>query len=266
MSGEIKIVGQAPVNTTTIPVGFVQPQVPSQTQLGPGVYSLSKRSNVPFVALVGSSGYRKVISWGELVEVPCGQLVTVWNASYHAGDIWINKGRDENNCPARITVPVRFQEVTVDVVEGESNAWTPLYPCDTRSARRAYLCIDARVNPNFPALPVFIRGRRLDGSMNTDNSLAEYDPPYGPGVGFLCALSYTGGQALTYIPLGLNASPDDDTRPHNLLDAGDVFILLGDGTDLVTAFDWPASVGGEFSDVFPESPAPAPGAWYVLEY
>jgi len=250
-------------NTTVITVGFVGPNVNSKTQLGPGVYSLNKRSNVPYVGLVGSSGFKKVMSWGELCEVPKGELVTVSNASYHGGDIFVNKGPDMCNRPSRITVPVSFVFTPHVTGEGTINAWTGVYPCDTRAAKRAYLNIDAFVDTRGGDLTMYVRGRRLDGSMACANSLQEFTPPFGPGVGFLSALIYPVNTELSYIPLGQGAPVGDDTRPHNLLDAGDAFIDVGFDPTLDKFMVWPASknVFG-----FPPQSGPAPGTWYVIEY
>jgi len=253
-------------NTTVITAGYVPPNEPSSTQLGEGIYSLNKRSNVPFIQLVGSAGYRKTISWGELCEVPCGQVVTVWNASYHGGDIFINKGPDMCNRPSRISVPVPFEFKQVQTGEGLQTLWSTVFPCDTRAAKRAFLNVDAVTNnpdSNNGNQTVFVRGRRLNGSMQCENSLQYFDPPWGPGVGYLNGLIYPIQTELVYIPLGQGASEGDDTRPHNLLDASDVFFLLGFDNDLTEFFTWPAD-----SDIFgfPTGQAPAPGTWYIIEY
>lgn len=253
-------------NTTVISVGYSEPGEATSTQLGQGVYSLNKRSNVPFIQLIGSAGYRKTISWGELCEVPCGEVVTVWNASYHGGDIFINKGADMCNRPSRISVPVPFVFGEVETDEGLQLLWSTRFSCDTRGAKRAYLNVDAFTsNPtsNNGNQTVFIRGRRLNGSMQCENSLQFFAPPWGPGVGYLNASEFPLNTELVYIPLGQGAGESDDTRPHNLLDASDVFFLLGFDPDLSTYFTWPAD-----SDVFgfPSGQAPAPGTWYVIEY
>lgn len=255
-------------NTAVIPVGFVGPNLDSATKLGAGTYSLNKRSNVPFVSLVGSAGYKKTITWGELVDVPSGQLVTVHNASYHGGDVFISKGRDMCNRPSRITIPVPYKVFYRGTPSGDPPATNALfaaeYPCDTRAAKRAYLSIDANAIAQATA---FIRGRRLDGSMNTTNSLGVYTPPFGPGVGFMSGLEFIAGSQLSYIPLGQGALGSDDSRPHCLLDAGDVFFDLGiasDPWDPNTLFEWPA--GRFYVDGFPNQKAELPGFWYVVEY
>lgn len=258
------------LNTAVINAGYVGPNEDSSSKLGEGTYSLNKRSNVPFVSLVGSAGYKKTISWGELVEVPCGQLVTVHNSSYHGGDIYINKGPDICNRPSRITVPVPLQVIYTTPFDEEGRrlaVYGGLYPCDTRAAKRAYACIDANVLPGVAAgLTFFIRGRRLDGSMNCANVLATMAQPFGPGVGFMSAILFPPNTQLSYIPLGQGAIATDDTRPHTLLDAGDVFANLGNVSVPFlpgTLLEWPASVN---VPGFPASFSDLPGSWYVIEY
>ena len=260
---EYQVIGKAGNNTTTIPCGYVDPNHPSKTQLGPGVYSISNRSNVPYVAFVGASGYRKVITWGETVEVPEDQLVTVYNSSYHGGDIFINKGADECNRPSRITVPVQFTTVNIVITETTVPAFQCAWPCDTRGAKRAYLNIDAYVKTAAGPLSVFVRGRRLDGSMKTANSLGQFEKPFGPGVGYLSGYSFWPNTVLSYIPLGQGASLDDDSRPHNLLDASDAFLLFSSGSNVANSLDWPADKN---VPEFPTAQATSPGAWFIVEY
>lgn len=262
---DYEVKGRAESNTTTINCGYVGPNLPSSVQLGPGTYSLSKRSNVPFVALVGPMGNRKVISWGETVVVPCNQLATVNNASFHGGDIWINKGDDVANRPSRISVPVRFTTTEIQYGEETRVLWYPVFPCDTRACHRAYLSVDAYVDPAIgqDGLTAFIRGRRLDGSMETANSLASLSAPFGPAVGFLSAVNYGVNTVLSYVPLGQGSNAADDTRPHNLLDAGDIFFLFNNGATVADSLNWPAD-RGVFG--FPSGQTDAPGCWYIIEY
>lgn len=281
----------AGTNTTVVSVGFVQPSIITKIGLNAGTYSLNKRSNVPFVSLIGSSGFKKTITWGETCDVPANQLVAVQNASYHAGDIFLNKGLDICNRPSRITVPVDFRnsEYTWQINTGEgpstltATAWGCKYPCDTRGAKRAYLTVDALVadmsavdadtfpKPD-PLNPVvaFIRGRKLDGSMQTSNLLSApvaNFPPFGPGVGFLYSIKYAGQAPLTYVPLGNGASPNDDTRPHTLLDAGDVFFISQGANVLQNLMAWPLGQNQILGLYWSDAGVPAaPGMWYVVEY
>jgi hypothetical protein len=98
---------------------------------GPFYYSLGVQSTVPFVRLKGGGNVGKVFSWGELIEVPEGQQVTVQNASYMTGDIDILSGLDFAAKPERISVGVPVTTV--------GGAVTPAFPADTRRCRNAYL-------------------------------------------------------------------------------------------------------------------------------
>jgi len=172
------------------------------------MYSLSARSNVPFVRLIGKT-VDKTFTWGEIVEVPQGELCSISNASWHGGDIYINGGCDYDNRPARITVPVPYSLLEVD--PGEFN-WFPAYPADVRTAKRAYLMLDATSNAVATSFWV-VQGKRFDGSHNTANQLTAANT----GTGYedfrtLAALSQFG-----LIPMGHGAPPGDDSRPHVLL-------------------------------------------------
>lgn len=99
----------------------------------PFVYSLSVRSNVPFIRLLGGTTSQKTFSWNETIVVPKGEMVTVANDSFHRGDIIINSGSpDWGAKPARITVPV-------PLVRDFNANFLGEFPLDCRSARRAYL-------------------------------------------------------------------------------------------------------------------------------
>ena len=256
------------INRTVLAAGYVGPTKQGVTRLTEGLYSLNKRSNVPYVQLIGSGGFKKVFTWGEIAEIPKGQTCTVGNASYHGGDIYINKGEDICNKPSRITIPVRFA-VTQFTRAGQPNyVYQAEYPCDVRGARRAYLCMDAIVDPasEQQQMNVFIRGRQQDGSFNTPSSLNGFTTPFGPGVGYLCIVTYSANEELNYIPLGLNANAGDDTRPHNLLSTAEAFLSMRTESDLDALIDWPAD-GTLFSALEPGwVRAAAPGAMYVVEY
>lgn len=99
----------------------------------PYIYSLSVRSNVPYIRLLGGSTSQKVFSWNEQIIVPPGEMVTVANDSFHKGDIIINSGApDWGAKPSRITVPVPLVRNNQDDFLGE-------FPLDCRRARRAYI-------------------------------------------------------------------------------------------------------------------------------
>ena len=78
----------------------------------PFIYSLGINSTVPYVRLVGSSMGQKLFSWTEQIVVPAGEMVTVANASYHKGDIWIQSGVDPAALPARASV--RRSHIQID--------------------------------------------------------------------------------------------------------------------------------------------------------
>ena len=253
-------------NVATIEVGFAEPRATTQTLLSEGVYSLAARSNVPFVTLVGSAGFRKTFTWGEIAEVPRGQMVTVRNASYHAGDIVINRGADYDNRPARITVPVELEVIDVPLEEG--SGYRTKFPVDARMARRAFLCVDASVLETAAYDVLFYRrGRRLDGSMKTTNLVALYDFngvfEAMSGTGYLDYGSLGKGDSLSRLPLGKGSIPGDNASPHFLLDGIDAALLTTRGEGGVSEnlirvpdFDFGPNL----------APDVIPPCWYLLEY
>jgi hypothetical protein len=88
--------------------------------------------------LQGSGNTQKEFTWGETIEVFPGQNVKVQSASYMAGDIQIQSGRDIANRPKRITIPVKVLPESEGSFPKDTTV-TPLYPCDCRQAKRAYL-------------------------------------------------------------------------------------------------------------------------------
>lgn len=104
----------------------------------PYIYSLGVNSTVPYVQLLGSRGGQKLFTWGEQIIVPPREFVTVKNASYHPGDIFIQSGWDPAAKPERVTVPVKL---LLDNSNPDEAFWF-LYPehgVDTRRCRRAYV-------------------------------------------------------------------------------------------------------------------------------
>lgn len=97
----------------------------------PYIYSLGINSTVPFIQLIGSAMGQKLFSWNEKIIVPPGQLVTVANASFHPGDIWINSGWDPSVRPTRVTVPVGISVANGVIV--------PNHVLDVRRAHRAFV-------------------------------------------------------------------------------------------------------------------------------
>lgn len=169
----------------------------------PYIYSLGINSTIPYVKLIGSAMGQKLFSWNERIEVPPGEMVTVANASFHPGDIWINSGWDPAVLPSRVTVPVGVSVVGANI--------EPDFPIDTRRALRAWV-------QGFPASggpQVFttvgiakLRSHNVNPAFTyAVNATAEYTtsftvPPFtSPGL----------------LPLGQKAQPGDPV--HALLDA-----------------------------------------------
>jgi len=208
-------------STVTINCGYVEPNQSSAQQLSGGVYSLSARSNVPFVKLIGK-GMDKTFTWGDVVEVPKGQIATIVNASYHAGDLFINSGCDLGK-PSRITVPVPCVLATSGLFNGN---WVPDFPADVRTARRAYMAFDAET---IDLSSVIVIGTRLDGSHNTQDELVGSTLT---GSGYISITDYAAFTTLGLIPLGHLAMIGDVT-PHALLTTayavvpGDVELYIG---------------------------------------
>lgn len=105
----------------------------------PFYYSLSSRSTVPYVTISGGTKSNKLLSWGEVIMVPPGEMLTVINSSYHQGDVAINSGRDYVEIPTRVTVPVPL--VAVDGPVPGQRIRVARYPVDCRRAKRAYATI-----------------------------------------------------------------------------------------------------------------------------
>lgn len=210
-------------NFGTFRIGFVQRQTTSTYQLGPGFYSLSSLATVPYVAFKGNQGREKTFSWGEVVEVPKGMLVTVKNASFHDGDIVINGGRDFGVVPTRLTVPV---PVTIVVVEGNF-VMTPDFPLDVRRARRAWVVVDAitgNVEGSFTKI-----GAKQQGSHDTAVSQVD-GAPTSSGYGTIEALA--ANSVLDYLALGARTFGDED-RPMVLLDEATFTLSIDQATSIL---------------------------------
>lgn len=174
-------------NFGTFHIGSLARREVGNHTLGPGFYSLSSLSNVPFVSLIGIQGREKIFSWGEIVEVPVGQQARVRSESFHTGDVFINSGRDFGVVPARITVPVNFPEV--------ANVRSPAFPCDTRRARRAYLSVEV-LTGLFTELAI-ITGRRETGGHDTTSKTGT--------PGYETEILYPANTQIGLIPLGFRA-------------------------------------------------------------
>jgi hypothetical protein len=176
-------------------------------------YSLSTRSNIPFIQYRGSSAASKIFSWNEPIEVPAGEIVTVYNASYHGGNIIINSGLPEPfTVPPRITVPVPTLQPVAPLGPFATN-----WPIDTRRAKRAFLygffgpssgpgsiTITARAaQAGFPE--VTGAGGTLSGASTSNRTETR---------------SFPGGAVTDGLPLGIGTTVNDDVHP--LLDTVEV--------------------------------------------
>lgn len=182
-------------------------------------YSLSTRSTVPYVQFLGSGNSQKVFGWNELIEVPPGEMVSVFNASAHGGDIVINAGADQTTAPARVTIPV-------PVIDNAAQGfWEAEWPVDTRRARRAFVAgirnpqdgvtdilvgATHQANGSFLHNPDAVSGGG-EGSISQVISQQRVDPDTQPSL----------------VPLGINAGYGDDL-PHALLDQVSLIVSPND--------------------------------------
>jgi len=180
--------------------------------LGPGFYSLSTRGNVPFVQFRGADRQQKTFSWGEVIAVPEGKTVTVFNASYHTGDIFLNGGADWPTIPGRVTVPVQPTFET----EG-TNTIITVGPVDARRARSVWLMLSVTTN-NVPGVR---RGVRIKGSHDTGNQ--------GTGSEWVDAAPVLFANGV-YIPMGFRA--DTTVRPMTNLDTVELVSATVPSTDV----------------------------------
>jgi hypothetical protein len=216
----------------------------------PYYYSLGNQSTVPFVRLQGSGGTQKEFTWGETVEVLPGQNVQVESASYMAGDIQIQSGKDASNKPARTTISVKTNP---DILSYEDSALTEgaillgVFPCDCRGARRAYL--GCRIGNPFP----FSTRVNLIG-LNKQHSwvggvlpgVAAIEPS---GKKYEEDIFFPDFSVTSQVPLGYGASFHDSCQPMNLPD----YVY------------WAFVPGGGFRN--PDEPQPYFASWfYTLEY
>jgi len=126
-------------------------------QIGAGRWNLSPRSTVPFVNVkLGKSGTR-VLTWGEVVDVPDDERAGIASASFHQGDIILEATGTNASAPTRpacITIPANV--VLVD--DGGPTYRTG--PLDVRMARRAYLAMPAGIAPAAPASVIYTVNHR----------------------------------------------------------------------------------------------------------
>lgn len=173
----------------------------------PYVYQLGVNSTAPYVKLIGSSVGQKLFSWTEKIIVPPGEMVTVANASYHPGDIWINSGWDPSVLPARVTVPVPI----VGVPEAAPVSIRGLFGLDTRRARRAFLAglLPTSANPETLIVTSVARER----SHGINDNFSDSPPGFAAYGSSITVNPFTDPGLL---PLGESAGPNDGV--HALLD------------------------------------------------
>lgn len=228
------VVGDDPArNFGTFSTGFVQPEQITHHLFGPGYYSLSTLSTCPYASFIGLAGKEKIFSWGEIVHIPPGAAVRLKNASFHAGDVVVNSGRDFSTVPSRVTVPVRVKITSIDE---ETDAVEPVYPADTRRCRRAYVAVDLTTGAAARTITFFSsigpsKGGRSHNSETDEVGIAGY------GTSVVIPPNTTAG----VFPMGFLAETGPQTLPHALLD--------------FTAFVFSKAPGASVKNVY-----------YILEY
>jgi len=191
-------------NYATHRMGYVESNQQSQQRIGPGFYSLSRLSNVPFVKIVGVARSEKVVTWGERFEIPAGENGRVVNASYHPGEIVLNGGKDVNLGPRRINVP--FNLTLVDAMAGD-NVYMPDTRVDTRGAKAVWAVVPVTAQPNPPLTfsPIKVYNFAVERANNTASNIGA---PF-EGSGSASQLLYVGGNSPSRIPLGYLCTQDD---------------------------------------------------------
>lgn len=195
-------------NFATHRLGPTAPNGVASGQLGPGYYSLSTLSGVPYVQIAGGQGKEKLLSWGEMIHVPEGWLVSVLNASYHPGDVVLNSGQDYAAMPSALTVPASL----TDDGNSQTNVQIPLWFCDVRRARRAYYVADL-VAGNAGAT-ITVRSEAVQRTHDVALQTAIFQSTF----------AVAPGAAVPPIPLGYEAQAGTPSHPHALLDRATVFI------------------------------------------
>lgn len=234
------VTGQSPDrNFGTFFVGLVPANTSSRYPIGPGYYSLSTLSTVPYVALKGVQGREKVFSWRETVHIPEGQTAWVKNASWHDGDIVLNGGRDYSAAPARVTVPVPVKETT-GPAPGNEKILTAVFPADTRQARSAFLAVNIQTGAaTGPAIVWTITGQIAEQTghshrTGSSNQRSEY----------VQTVETAANTTIGMIPLGYGAAFAAPQLPMSLLDRTGFVATIAENA----------------------APSIAPNFYYVLEY
>lgn len=205
----------------------VPPLATTNQRLGGGKYCLGVDSTIPFVSFQGGGFAQKIISWGEMIEIPKGQTVTIKNESFMQGDISINSGHDFAAHPERISTPLLKKTISIDAFPGVT-FYTGTFSADTRRCRRAFLnfVIETALTP----INLFFLGRSAKHSFPAIDNLAI--PGFGP-------FSYQSN--LVIAPLTLDTSENmgyslglNKDLPHGLTDKVDFYIADLDGTATIS--------------------------------
>lgn len=233
----------------------VQPDTEAPITLAPGRWTLHKTSTVPFVELLVAQNGKRLVTWGDVFEVPDGFTARVINASAHAGDITFAAiGTGLGSCPrppSCVTIPAEFTVVGEAMAALYTSRWI-----DTRTARRCFLVL-----PGFQS-----------GSMSwfITHRAPHRGRPYGANTSAVITtapLLLNTRAMVTYnrvVPMGIgcgdnldpaSAAPEptvQELRPHALLDA----LQVSGG---VAAADALGFLAAEDPDVYIN-------AFFVLEY
>lgn len=139
---------------TTLKPGSAAPAVP------PGRWSVSSRTEVPYVQVQCGAFGSRVASWGDVVEIPERFQGTLSNASAHAGDVALEaigtgQGYASKGPPGSLAVPTTFTQVGAAGTPWQTGV------VDTRLARRAYLVL-ALNPPALVSLPYRVTYRPAD--------------------------------------------------------------------------------------------------------
>lgn len=184
---------------------FGLPAAVEAGSIGPGVYSLGTRSTVPFIQIKGTDGFNKIASWGELIEVPNGQMATVANASHHAGDIFLNQGEEPGAMPSRITIGTPFVENSSLAPDDLQrflfpNGKTATSWIDCRRARTVYFVTSATVPA--PGATFGKQGQNIDVKVGPYNPAQNQPSVFFPNNRYQEIISLPGGTQLDYFELG----------------------------------------------------------------
>jgi hypothetical protein len=189
---------------------------PVGSGLPPFLFSLGANSTVPFIRLQGSGVTQKEFTWGETIKIPEGVQVQVQSASYGVGDIQLQSGQDICNKPARITIPIELPEPTFEGFYAPGDVIVPIYPCDVRLAKRAFVAA-AWQTGDSGAGRVRVKGfsQQHSYAAAVRSAIQQVDPT---GKKYITDVVLATVTLYGMFPLGFNWSANDPEFPHTLLD------------------------------------------------